>query len=91
MWKTLRHVTLPQLAPFLAASARSGLALVWKIVLVVELLGRSNGVGHQLNVGFQLFDVSMILAYAIAFIVVVQAIEIGVLQPIDQRVNRWRR
>ncbi len=26
-WKTLRHVVLPQLAPFLAASARSGLAL----------------------------------------------------------------
>ena len=27
------------------AAARSGLALIWKIVLVVELLGRSNGVG----------------------------------------------
>ncbi len=90
-WKTLRHVTLPQLAPFFAASARSGLALVWKIVLVVELLGRSSGVGHQLNVGFQLFDVSMILAYAITFIVVVQAIEIGILQPLEARVNRWRR
>ncbi len=90
-WKTLRHVTLPQLAPFLAAAARGGLALVWKIVLVVELLGRSNGVGHQLHLAFQLFDVSMILAYAIAFILVVQIIEIAVLQPIEARVNRWRR
>lgn len=90
-WKTLRHVTLPQLAPFFAAAARGGLALVWKIVLVVELLGRSNGVGHQLNIAFQLFDVPMILAYAIAFIVVVQIIEIGVLQPIEARVNQWRR
>lgn len=90
-WKTLRHVTLPQLAPFFAAAARGGLALVWKIVLVVELLGRPNGVGHQLNIAFQLFDVSMILAYAIAFIIVVQIIEIGVLQPIEARVNQWRR
>lgn len=90
-WRTLRHVTLPQLAPFFAAAARSGLALVWKIVLVVELLGRSTGVGHQLNVAFQLFDVAMILAYAITFILVVQAIEIGLLQPIDAKVNRWRR
>ncbi len=90
-WKTLRHVTLPQLAPFFMGAARSGLSLVWKIVLVVELLGRSNGVGYQLNVGFQLFDVSMILAYAIAFIIVVQIIEIGVLQPLEARVNRWRR
>ena len=90
-WRTLRHVTLPQLAPFFAAAARSGLALVWKIVLVVELLGRSNGVGHQLHVAFQLFDVPLILAYAVAFIIVVQIIEIGLLQPLEARANRWRR
>lgn len=90
-WRTLRHVTLPQLAPFFAAAARSGLALVWKIVLVVELLGRSNGVGHQLHVAFQLFDVPMIIAYAVAFIIVVQLIEIGLLQPLEARAGRWRR
>lgn len=89
--KRLRHVVMPQLAPFLAASARSGLALVWKIVLVVELLGRSNGVGFQLHLYFQLFDVASILAYAIAFIVVVQAIEILILQPWERAANRWRR
>ncbi len=89
--KTLRHVTLPQLAPFFLAAARSGLALVWKIVLVVELLGRSNGVGHQMQVAFSMFDVPMILAYAIAFIVVVQVIETGILQPLETRAQRWRR
>jgi NitT/TauT family transport system permease protein len=89
--KRARHVVLPQLAPFLAASARSGLALVWKIVLVVELLGRSNGVGFQLHLYFQLFDVASILAYAIAFILVVQAIEIFLLQPWERAANRWRR
>jgi NitT/TauT family transport system permease protein len=90
-WKTLRHVTLPQLAPFFAASARSGLALVWKIVLVVEAFGRSDGVGHQLNIAFQLFDVPMILAYAMAFIVIVQIIEMVILQPLMARANKWRR
>jgi NitT/TauT family transport system permease protein len=90
-WKTLRHVTLPQLAPFFAAAARSGLSLVWKIVLVVELFGLSEGVGYQLNVAYQMFDVTMILGYAIAFIVVVQLIETFILQPLDAKVNRWRR
>lgn len=90
-WRTLQHVTLPQLGPFFMAAARSGLSLVWKIVLVVELLGRSDGVGHQLHIAFQLFDVPMILAYAIAFIAVVQVIELVVLQPLDARINRWRR
>ena len=89
-WKTLRHVILPQLNPFIAASARSGLALVWKIVLVVELLGRSNGVGFQLHLFFQLFDVASLLAYAIAFIIVVQLIELLILQPWERAANRWR-
>jgi NitT/TauT family transport system permease protein len=84
-------VVLPQLYPFMAASARSGLALIWKIVLVAELLGRSDGIGFQLNLFFQLFDVAGILAYAFAFIIVVQILEVGVLQPIERRVNRWRR
>ena len=89
--RVLRHVVLPQLYPYLAAAARSGLALIWKIVLVVELLGRSNGVGFQLGVYFQLFDVAGILAYALAFIIVVQLIEWGILQPIERRVGQWRR
>ncbi|MFK8252149.1 ABC transporter permease [Ancylobacter terrae] len=89
--KTLRHVVLPQLAPFFAAAARSGLALTWKIVLVVELLGRSNGVGFELQNAFQLFDVAMVLAYALAFTAVVQLIEIGVVQPWERHANRWRR
>lgn len=91
-WKTLRHVVIPQLAPFWAAAARSGLALVWKIVLVVEALGgHSTGVGHQIHTAFGSYDVPLILAYALAFIVVIQIVEFGVLQPLQARVNKWRR
>ena len=90
--KTFLHVTLPQLAPFLAAAARSGLALVWKIVLVVEALGgNGRGVGLQIYTAFTDFDVTKILAYALAFIIIVQIIESVILQPIQARVNRWRR
>jgi NitT/TauT family transport system permease protein len=89
--KILFDVVLPQLYPFIAASARTGLALIWKIVLVAELLGRSNGVGFQLNLFFQLFDIAAILAYAFAFILVMQAAEVFLLQPVERRINRWRR
>ena len=89
-WRSLRHVVLPQLYPYLFASARSGLALIWKIVLVAELLGRSNGVGFQIQIYFQLFDVTGILAYTMAFILVVQLIEWGLLQPLERRAARWR-
>ena len=89
--RRLRHVLLPQLYPYIAAAARSGLALIWKIVLVVELLGRPDGVGFQIAIFFQFFDVAGILAYALAFILVVQAVEWGVLQPLERRLTQWRR
>ncbi|HEU0222515.1 MAG TPA: ABC transporter permease subunit, partial [Paracoccaceae bacterium] len=71
----LAHVVLPQLAPHIASAARSGVALIWKIVLVVEFLGRPNGIGFQIHLYFQLFEVGRVLAYAIAFILVMLAVE----------------
>ena len=89
-WRTFRHVVVPQLLPYLAAAARSGLSLVWKIVLVVELLGRPNGVGFEIGIAFQLFDVTRILAYALSFTAVVLAIETFLVQPLERRASRWR-
>jgi NitT/TauT family transport system permease protein len=90
-WRTLQQVVLPQLYPYLAAAARSGLALIWKIVLVTELLGRSSGVGFEIGLHFQLFDVTGILAYTIAFVAVIQLIEWTILLPLERHVSRWRR
>ena len=89
--KTLVHVIWPQLHPFVMGATRSGLALIWKIILVVELLGRSNGMGYQLHLFFQLFDVASILAYTIAFVAVIQLIELVILKPLDRKSLRWRR
>lgn len=89
--KTLRHVIWPQLFPFVITAARTGLALIWKIILVVELLGRSDGMGYQLHLFFQMFDVAGILAYSTAFILVVQLMEWALLRPLDRQAQRWRR
>ncbi len=90
-WRRLRRVVLPQLAPFIAASARSGLSITWKIVLVVELLGRPDGVGFALNLLFQSFDVAGILAYGLIFAAIMLATETLLLQPWERRANAWRR
>lgn len=86
----LRHVILPQLEPYVAGAARSGLALVWKIVLVVELLGRPDGVGYAISIYFQLFDVRAVLGYSLAFMAVMLAIEYLLLQPFEAHARRWR-
>lgn len=89
-WRTFRRVYLPQLQPYLMAAARGGLSLIWKIVLVVELLGRSNGIGFQLNVFFQFFDITGILAYTLVFAGIVLGVEALLLRPLERRVTRWR-
>ena len=89
-WRRFTQVYLPQLHPYLFAAARTGLSLIWKIVLVVELLGRSEGIGFQLNVFFQLFDIAGILAYTLVFAGVVLIVEAFVLRPLERRLTRWR-
>jgi NitT/TauT family transport system permease protein len=88
--KRLAHVVAPQLAPYFAAAARAGLSLVWKIVLVVELMGRPNGVGFEINTAFQLFDVPLLLAYALPFTAIMLIIETLMVQPFERHVSRWR-
>jgi NitT/TauT family transport system permease protein len=87
----LRHVILPQMAPYIAGAARAGLSLIWKIVLVVEFLGRSSGVGFQIHLNFQMFRVAHILAYAFGFILVMLVIEYLILRPWERHANRWRQ
>ncbi|MFE1601818.1 ABC transporter permease [Methylobacterium sp. ID0610] len=86
----IRHVLLPQLEPFAVAAARSGLSLAWKIVLVVELLGRPNGVGYAISYYFQLFDVTALFGYSLVFSAVMLAADTLLLQPLDAHVRRWR-
>ncbi|MGH6807428.1 MAG: ABC transporter permease [Ensifer adhaerens] len=86
----VRHILMPQLQPYFAAASRSGIALIWKIVLVVELLGRSNGVGFQIYLYFQIFDVAAILAYTLAFVAIMLLIELFLVQPLERHATRWR-
>jgi NitT/TauT family transport system permease protein len=90
-WRRLRRIEMPQLLPYVAASARSGLSITWKIVLVVELLGRPNGIGFILNLYFQNFDVTGILAYGLTFAAIMLVVETTVLQPWEKSTNAWRR
>jgi NitT/TauT family transport system permease protein len=87
----LRHVVIPQLAPYFAAASRSGLSIAWKIVLVAELIGRPNGVGFVLGSAFSLFDLTRILGYALTFIVLMLTVENLLVQPLERRAQRWRR
>ncbi len=86
----LRLIYLPQLTPYLLTSARSGLSLVWKIVLVFEVLGSDSGVGFRLSLFFEFFDMPAILAYTAVFVALVMVLEHLGLGPLERRWLAWR-
>lgn len=88
--RRLRLIFAPQLMPFVLAAARTGLSLIWKIVLVFEVLGSDGGVGFRINIFFQFFDMEGILAYTVVFIAIVLIIEYGLMRPLERKVSGWR-
>jgi NitT/TauT family transport system permease protein len=89
-WLQFWRVTLPQTLAFLFAAARLGLALIWKIMIFVELLGRSSGVGYRIQYWYQLFNMERVLASALPFIILMVLIELVVLRSLEHFLFRWR-
>lgn len=86
----VRNVVLPSLLPHLLAAARFGLAISWKIVVIVELLGLTSGIGFMINRQFQLYSIVGVFAWTLNFTLVMMAIEFGILKTIEKRVTKWR-
>jgi NitT/TauT family transport system permease protein len=89
--RRLALIYAPQLMPFVMAAARTGLALIWKIVLVFEVLGSDGGVGFRVGIFFQYFDMTGILAYTVIFVAIVLFFEHAALRPLERRVAQWRQ
>jgi NitT/TauT family transport system permease protein len=88
--RIIRSVIAPQIAPTLLASARFGLGLIWKMVLFVELLGRSDGIGYKIEFYYQMFNMSEVLAHALLFLLIMLFIEIVLLGKLERHLFRWR-
>ena len=89
-WSKIVDVILPQLVSHILAAIRYGLGLAWKVVVVVEMFGFSNGVGYRVVRGFNTFSMKTVLAWTITFLVVMIVIEFGMIGWLERSVTRWR-
>jgi NitT/TauT family transport system permease protein len=87
----LRRVILPQTTPFIFTAARTGLSLTWRLMIFVELLGRSSGVGYRIQYFYNLVDMKRVMAAALPFIALMLLFEFCVLRPLERWAFRWRR
>lgn len=89
-WQRTARVVIPQVLPYLMAATRFGLGVIWKVTVLVELLGRADGVGYMLNYSFSLFLMANVFAWTFSFTLVMLTIELGILKPLEHWLFRWR-
>jgi len=89
-WMKISQVILPQLVPNIFAASRYGLGLAWKVVVVVEMFGTSNGVGYQVMKAYQVFNMEGVIAWTLTFVVAMIIIEYGIINFAERRLTAWR-
>jgi NitT/TauT family transport system permease protein len=89
-WMKITQVILPQLVPNIFAATRYGLGLAWKVVVVVEMFGTSNGVGYQVMKSYQVFNMEGVIAWTLTFVVAMIVIEYGLINFAERRLTAWR-
>jgi NitT/TauT family transport system permease protein len=90
-WKTLSKIYLPSILPYFFSGARLAFGFGWRVSLVAETIGASSGVGYRLRQASDLIQTDQVFAWTIVQIAMMLVIEIGLLQPLEARLFRWRR
>ena len=87
----IRHVSIPEMAPFLFGALRNAYALAWKIVVVTEVFSAQQvGIGAEYNRAYDFFALDTLVVWVVFFLIVVFGVEFGVFRPWERRVFRWR-
>jgi NitT/TauT family transport system permease protein len=87
----LRRIWMPLLYAFLVSGCRIGFSIAWKVIVLVEIFGMSNGVGYQLNAQFSTQNVEGVIAWTLAFWLAMLLVEHAVFRPLDRHANHWKR
>jgi NitT/TauT family transport system permease protein len=90
-WIRFRHIVIPQLSPYLIASLRTGISNAWKVALVTEIFGISNGIGYQIILSFYQFSSSLIYAWTIGFTLIILVLDAIMVKLASLALNRFVR
>ena len=69
-WQMLRHVILPAMLPEMVQGLKLGWSFAWRSLMAGELLFVGLGLGHLLNLGRDLNDISLVVAVMLVIVAV---------------------
>jgi len=90
-WLYVKRLLIPQLVPHILAGGRYGFSLSWKVVIIIEMLGLSSGMGYQIGNAFSLFSMQDVLAWTLIFTIFMVMVELSIFLPAERKLTSWRR
>ena len=86
----MRDLMLPQIAGPIFAATVFAFAFSWKIVLILEALTTSEGVGGQLSFFFKLLRPDKVVAWTLTFTVIMVLFDHLIFRRVDRKIFAWR-
>ena len=90
-WKVMVKIYLPTILPHFFSGARLAFGFGWRVSLVAETLGSSSGVGYRLRQAADLIQTDQVIAWTLTLVVMMAALEMGVLRPLEDHLFRWKK
>jgi len=84
-WQAYLYVVLPGMIPAMVQGMKQGWSFAWRSLMAGELLFVSAGLGHLLNVGRDLNNISMVFAVMIVIVIVGVTVD----RLVFGRAERW--
>lgn len=89
--QVLTKIYVPSILPHFFAGARLAFGFGWRVSLVAETIGASNGIGYRLRQAADLVQTDQVFAWTLVLVVLMLALEGGVLKPLERRLFRWKK
>ncbi|WP_459614721.1 ABC transporter permease [Bordetella sp. 2513F-2] len=86
----LRKIYLPTILPYFFSGARLAFGFGWRVSLVAETLGSSDGIGYRLRQAADLVQTDQVFAWTLMLVMLMLLLEGGLLKPLERRLFRWK-
>lgn len=89
--RIVSDIVLPQLYPYFFATLRYGFGMAWKVVVIIEVIVASRGVGVEMQSTYRLIQPATTVAWTVIFIAVMMAMESGGFSRLENYLTRYRK
>ncbi|SAL27435.1 binding-protein-dependent transport system inner membrane protein [Caballeronia sordidicola] len=89
--KVMRKIYLPTVLPYFFSGARLAFGFGWRVSLVAETIGSSNGIGYRLRQAADLVQTDQVFAWTLTLVALMVLLEYGILKPLENYLFRWKR